>query len=181
MQLVRTRWSAGPVLLIAASISLRRGVRGLFFPRYRAWQRQRHVFVPGPLSQGRRRDIASFDDGPLLSPERLLVLGKSIRAGRGAKLALYTLLLFTEPSVLMLYALLAFEFGERRPQLTARTGYTPMQGSLSPPHILSCLGRAALVLLVPGGTHIAHRHHRLAPGRGLLAAHARVLLAFGHP
>ena len=27
-----------------------------------------HVFIPGPLSQGRRRDIASFDDGPLLSP-----------------------------------------------------------------------------------------------------------------
>lgn len=43
----------------------------------------------------------------------------SIRAGRGAKLALYTLLLFTLPSVLMLYALLVSEFGERRPQLTA--------------------------------------------------------------
>ena len=73
--------------------------------------------------------MASFDDGPLLSPQGLLVHGNSIRAGRGAKLALYTLLLFTVPSVLMLYALLSFEFGERRPQLTARTGYTPMKGS----------------------------------------------------
>lgn len=44
-------------------------------------------------------------------------------------MAEYTLSRLTEPSVLMLYALLAFEFGERRPQLTARTGYTPMKGS----------------------------------------------------
>ena len=42
---------------------------------------------------------------------------------------MYTLLLFTEPSVLMLYALFAFEFGERRPQLTARIGHTLMKGS----------------------------------------------------
>lgn len=42
---------------------------------------------------------------------------------------MYTLLLFTEPSVLMLYALLASEFGERRPQLTARIGHTLMKDS----------------------------------------------------
>lgn len=106
----------------------------------------------------------------------------SIRAGRAAKFGLCTLLLFTVPSVLMLYALLVSEFGERRPQLTAvRNRPYPNARRLSPSGIRSGLCHAGLVFAVPAGAHIAHGQNGPAPCCGLMGRHAGVLPALQQP